>query len=46
LSVTLNAPELLDAAKADLMALGHIEELILKPSDTVELVEFVPAEEA
>jgi valyl-tRNA synthetase len=46
LSVTMNAPELLDAAKADLMALGHIEELILKPSDTVELVEFVPAEEA
>ena len=43
-TVTMSAPELLEQVKADLMALGHIDELELKPSETIELVEFVPAE--
>ena len=46
ISATLNAPGLLEAAKADLMALGHIAELTLAESESVELVDFSPADEA
>ena len=45
-SVTLAAPALLEHVKSDLMALGHIESLELKPSETIDLVEFLAAEEA
>ena len=44
-SVTMTAPELLEQVKADLMALGHIESLTLTPSETIELAEFVAAEQ-
>ena len=44
-SVTLAAPALLEHVKSDLMALGHIESLELKPSETIDLVEFVAVEE-